>query len=122
MNDIHIFSESTEDLEMAQDGMLTVALDMTLDESLRAEGYSREIINRIQSMRKNADFNLTDKIKVNYSASGTLKKALERHLSVVGQETLAANIAESSSPEGVLVKSFEIGSEVIEIGIALEDT
>ena len=45
-------SESTEALEMAQDGMVTVALDMALDDNLRAEGFAREI-NRVQSMRKN---------------------------------------------------------------------
>ena len=122
LEDIQIYSESTEALEMAQDGMLTVALDMALDDNLRAEGFAREIINRIQSMRKNADFNLTDRIVVTYKASDTLKAALNVHSKAVGIETLASKFTESPSPVGVLVKNFQVGPETIEIGIALEDT
>ena len=122
LEDIQIYSESTEALEMAQDGMLTVALDMTLDENLRAEGFAREIINRVQSMRKNADFNLTDRIVVTYKASDALKAALNVHSKAIGIETLASKLTESPSPYGVLVKNFQVGSETIEIGIALEDT
>tara|TARA_Y100001970_G_scaffold163592_1_gene199935 strand:- start:119 stop:994 length:876 start_codon:yes stop_codon:yes gene_type:complete len=122
LEDIQIYSESTEALEMAQDGMLTVALDMTLDENLRAEGFAREIINRVQSMRKTADFNLTDRIVVTYKASDALKAALNVHSKAVGIETLASKFTESPSPNGVLVKNFQVGSETIEIGIALEDT
>ncbi len=122
LEDIQIYSESTEALEMAQDGMVTVALDMALDDNLRAEGFAREIINRVQSMRKNADFNLTDRIVVTYKASDALKAALNVHSKAVGIETLASKFTESPSPDGVLVKNFQVGSETIEIGIALEDT
>ena len=120
--EIQIFSESTEDMEMAQEGRVTIALDMTLDGDLRAEGYSREIINRIQSMRKEADLNLTDKIIVEYAGDNRLIEALKIHIGIIKKETLASKMSQSASPLGILIKKFEIAGESIELGIALEDT
>ena len=120
--EIQIFSESTEDMEMAQERRVTIALDMTLDGDLRAEGYSREIINRIQSMRKEADLNLTDKIIVEYAGDNRLIEALKIHIGIIKKETLASKMSQSASPLGILIKKFEIAGESIELGIALEDT
>ena len=122
LDEVQIFSESTEDLAMTQDGIITVALDMSIGEELRAEGIAREVINRIQSMRKNADFNLTDRIAIEYTADAKVNNAVQLHLNTIKKETLARSMLEKEQPGGVLVTKFEIGSISIEIGITLEDT
>jgi len=122
LDEVQIFAESTEDLAMTQEGTITVALDMAIDDELRAEGFAREVINRIQSMRKTADFNLTDRISVEYTVDKKTSKAIKLHMGAIKKETLAHSISEKEQPEGSLVRKFEIGLVSIEIGITLEDT
>lgn len=72
----------------SEDG-LTLALDTTISEELLAEGLSREFVNRVQNMRKDAGFEVTDRIKIQYSAHEELAKALESRAEYIKKETLA---------------------------------
>ncbi|HWZ36144.1 MAG TPA: DUF5915 domain-containing protein, partial [Mucilaginibacter sp.] len=69
------------------------ALDVTITDELKEEGISRELINRIQNLRKNNGFEVTDRITVRLSDSQVISRALNNNLSYICAEILADNIA-----------------------------
>ncbi len=81
-----------EGLAVESDGAVTVALDTTIDETLRDEGYAREMVNKIQNMRKSSGFNVTDRISVLVKTEEPLQSAVRRHSDYICQETLADRI------------------------------
>ena len=76
--DLQIFTESANGFASAEDKGITVALNTTLTEELIDEGVERELVSRIQNMRKEAGFNVTDRIEVYYKAQGRALKVLEK--------------------------------------------
>ena len=64
MTDVEIFSEDIPGWLVANDGPLTVALDITITDELRREGIARDVINRIQNIRKERDYDITDRINL----------------------------------------------------------
>lgn len=91
--DLQIFTESANGYVAAQDGGITVALDATLTDELIEEGVSREIVSKIQNMRKEAGFEVTDRIKVYYLASG-------KCLQVFKSGSFAADVLAEEVTEG----------------------
>ena len=87
--DVDILSEELGDWSVAQEGPVTVALDTYVSSELLSQGFSREAVNRIQTMRKSADLNLTDRILIRYFAEGRLREAIETHRDLICHETLA---------------------------------
>lgn len=86
------FEITTEDIPgwlVANDGPLTVALDVTITPELEAEGMARELVNRIQNIRKNKDFNVTDRIKVAIQQHETVAPAVQQFGEYIQHETLA---------------------------------
>ena len=71
---------------------MTVALDIQLDEALIEEGIAREMINRIQNLRKDAGFEVTDKIVLYLKEDKHLKKVFDNHLAYIQQETLTEKV------------------------------
>jgi isoleucyl-tRNA synthetase len=87
---------TTEDIPgwlVASEGPLTVALDVTVTDTLRFEGIAREFINRIQNFRKESGFDVTDKIDVQIKKHGYINKAIEKHKNYIGTQTLAGKIS-----------------------------
>ena len=66
LEDVEIISEDIPGWLVANEGSITVALDINITEELRQEGVARELINRIQNIRKESGFDVTDKIDVSY--------------------------------------------------------
>ena len=77
---------------VATDAGLTVALDIQLSDELIAEGMARELVNRIQNIRKSSDFNVTDKIAIQLEALDFVKPAVENYASYICSETLAEKL------------------------------
>jgi isoleucyl-tRNA synthetase len=75
-------------------GQVTVWLDTKLDEALISEGRARELVNRIQKLRKDLGFDVTDRIRVGYACPAELKSSIERFNAYVAEETLASEIRE----------------------------
>lgn len=94
--DYEISSEDMPGWLVATDGPLTLALDIEVSEALRKEGVSRELINRIQNLRKDNGFEVTDKVNVNIYASGSEKEEIEASLAeyrdYVASQTLALGV------------------------------
>jgi isoleucyl-tRNA synthetase len=107
LNEVEVISEDIPGWQVANQGELTVALDVTITETLQEEGNARELVNRIQKMRKDLGYNVTDRIDVfieksetinlsvinfkNYICAEILAESLELVDSLTGAETLTVN-------------------------------
>ena len=91
-NDVLIQSKDIEGWLVANGNGLTVALDIQLDDDLINEGIAREMINRIQNLRKDAGFEVTDKIILYLKEDVALVKVFEKHQAYIQRETLAKEI------------------------------
>ena len=77
---------------MANENGLTVALDVTISPSLKAEGLAREIVNRIQNLRKESAFDVTDRIMVQIDTTAAIQEAITAHKAYICAEVLANDI------------------------------
>jgi isoleucyl-tRNA synthetase len=100
LDDVEIISDDIPGLQVAVMGNLTVALDTTITSVLHEEGIARELINRIQNLRKDKDFEVTDKINVKLQGNEEINSAIQNNLMYICSETLA--------------KSFEIVNHIDE--------
>lgn len=88
-DDVEILSEDIPGWQVATAGGLTVALDITVTPELWKEGIAREVINRIQNLRKDLGFDVTDKISVKFQSHTGIDEAVEQNISYICSETLA---------------------------------
>jgi len=101
-DDLDITAEDVPGWQVASDKELTVALDIQLDDELIAEGTARELVNRIQNLRKSNDFEVTDRINVKISEHDLVKAALAGYTDYIAAEVLADSITmEANSGEEV---------------------
>jgi isoleucyl-tRNA synthetase len=101
LTDVEIIAEDVPGWQVANLGKLTVALDVTISNELKQEGISRELINRIQNLRKAKGFEVTDKINVSLNGETVLGEAVKNNLSYICAEILADNILFNSDlPDG----------------------
>ena len=98
------------------DGALMVALDTTLDDALVAEGAARELVNRIQNMRKDAGFEITDRIAIVYAADAALAERLATQERYIITETLAEGWT-AGTPAGEHTETLELNGGSITIAI-----
>jgi len=91
--DLEITTDEIPGYEITSKGSLTVALDITITDDLRKEGDARELVNRIQSIRKDKGFELTDRINVEISENTGLQKSINQFKSYICAEILADSIA-----------------------------
>jgi len=87
--DFEILSEDIPGFQVASEGIYTVALDITITDELRKEGLSREFVNRIQNIRKESDFDLTDRISVLVEKQSILIEAIQSNFDYICAEILA---------------------------------
>ncbi len=116
-DDLEIVSEGIEGWLVGQEGGVTVALDTQISPELQAEGYARETVNRIQNMRKEANYEVTDRIAVQFNGSDSILSAINFHAESIRNETLCLELQRASRPGGDLVADFEINSENLTISI-----
>jgi isoleucyl-tRNA synthetase len=108
LDDIEIISDDIPGLEVAVTGTLTVALDTTITPVLREEGIARELINRIQNLRKEKNFEVTDKINVIIEGNEEINLAVQNNLHYICSETLAQSFR--------IVDKMDLpGTDVIEL-------
>jgi isoleucyl-tRNA synthetase len=103
---------STEDLpgwKVASDGPLTVALDVNLTDELLAEGTARDLVNRIQNLRKESDFNVTDRIAVRLEKHAAIEAAVAQYSEYIKGEVLANSLV---LVEGLEAEKVELDDEV----------
>ena len=115
--DFEITSEDMPGWLVASEGKLTVALDITVTEELRREGVARELINRIQNIRKESGFEVTDKIRVEIEAKEIVAGAIEHFAEYIASQTLAEQVTSSATPEGAIVVDSEVDEVALKIAV-----
>jgi isoleucyl-tRNA synthetase len=106
LEDVEISSQDIPGWLVASEGKLTVALDITISEKLREEGIAREFVNRIQNIRKDKDFAVTDRIRLKMKSHESINSAIQSNLNYICTEILAESldiVDEISATEGVSV-------------------
>jgi isoleucyl-tRNA synthetase len=94
-DEVLVRTESAEGLSTVDSKLLTVAIDTEITPELRSEGLARELVRRIQDLRKQADFEISDRITLVYKASPLLKDAIESHRQYIMDETLTVEMSEA---------------------------
>jgi len=92
LEDVEIHSEDIPGLQVASEGAITVALDINVTPELRLEGIAREFVNRIQNLRKDSNFEVTDKIILRIVRHPELNEALDKFENYIGSQTLASRV------------------------------
>ena len=92
IDEVEINSEDIEGWLVASQKNITVALDINIDETLKNEGIARELVNRIQNLRKDTDLNVIDHIEVSIQDNTQIKRAVEQNLTYIKRETLTESI------------------------------
>lgn len=116
-DDVEIIREDIQGWLVVSDGGLTVALDTELNDELRAEGIAREFVNRIQNMRKDAGFQVTDRIAIFYKASERIDRVVQSMASYIKKETLAVELS-GHLETGEYSTTFDINGEPVEAAVA----
>jgi isoleucyl-tRNA synthetase len=112
--DVEIISEDIPGWQVANDGRLTVALDITVTDELKYEGIAREFVNRIQNIRKENGYDVTDKITVQIEDHEFVREAVKRHAAYIGSQTLATEVTLSKNP-GNKAKDVEIDEVQVKV-------
>ncbi len=113
LQDVEITSQDIEGWMVATSGKLTVALDVTINEDLRNEGIARELINRIQNIRKDSGFEVTDKIDIKILNDGFVEFAVKGNLDYIKTETLTALLSfEEELNEGIEIAFDEVNTKL----------
>lgn len=113
--DLLIDTAQIEGYVSENDNGITVVLDTNLTDELLEEGFVREIISKIQTMRKEAGFEVMDKIKVTYEGSGKAESVFAKYADVIGREVLAEEVTKAE-PSGY-VKEWKINGEKVTMGV-----
>ncbi len=112
--DFEITSEDMPGWLVSTEGRLTVALDVTVTEELRREGNARELVNRIQNIRKDSGFEVTDKIVVEISRNDFTEGAITNFRDYIAAQTLAREVTLSDAPQGAFVNTVDLdGCEAV---------
>jgi len=100
IEDIEVLSKEIEGYSVATNEHFSVALDVKLDEGLKDEGLAREFVNRLQNLRKEKDYLVTDRITIQIEKNENIERAFNNNLNYICNETLATELNFSSSNHG----------------------
>jgi isoleucyl-tRNA synthetase len=115
--DLLIETKQTEGFVTQQNGSLTVVLDTNLTPELVEEGFVRELVSKIQTMRKEAGFEVQDHIDVHESGNDRIRGILEKFENQLKKEVLAEEVAYGESPEGAFVKEWTVNGERVTLAV-----
>jgi isoleucyl-tRNA synthetase len=111
-DEVQVNQEAAEGFVVYEDKGYVAALDTHITPELMAERLSREVVRRIQTLRKDADFDINDRILVRYSASEKMQDAIQTHLAFIKAETLADEILADDIPAEFKQETFEFKREL----------
>jgi len=117
IDEVKILTKDIPGWLVETDGKYTVALDITITEDLKQEGFARELINKIQNYRKEQDFNVTDKINVTISSNNELSKSVNNFSEFIKTQTLAEDIVFSDNNNIDKATEFDINGIIVKIKI-----
>ena len=110
--DVEIIPVDIPGWKVANDGQLTVALDITISPELREEGLARELVNRIQNMRKDSNLEVTDKIEVKIQRNSAINSAVRNNLNYICAEILASSLELVDNVEATSSLKVDLDEEI----------
>jgi isoleucyl-tRNA synthetase len=119
--EILVNSQPREGLMVASDKFITVAVDAEITPELHAEGLAREIVRRIQAMRKAAGFNIEDRIFTYYQAAGELAKVFQVWGDYIKTETLSVELIDDQPPQDFYTDRLKVEGEELVLGLKVND-
>jgi isoleucyl-tRNA synthetase len=111
-DDVEISTKDIPGWTVASEGTVTVALDITISPELRSEGLARELVNRIQNLRKDSGFDVTDKINLVVEKQGEIEAAVISNKNYICEETLALELLLSDSINDEKAQTIEVEEDV----------
>jgi len=117
-DDILVFREPKEGTDALSNRFISINMDSTLTPDLIEEGLAREVINRIQRSRKDAGFNVSDRIEITFTASSDLRMAIGNHEDHIRHETLALKLEEVATE---LPLSFDVDGHSLSLALKVAD-
>ena len=116
--DVEIISEDIPGWLVANEGNITIALDVTITEELKQEGIARDIVNRVQNIRKSRDYDITDKINLVFAPNADTDAAINAYSDYISRQVLATSITigEVAGLEGV--ETLEIDEITVDVSIS----
>ena len=115
--DVEIISEDIPGWLVANEGCLTVALDITVTEELRKEGLARELVNRVQNLRKSSGFDITDKVNLFILSNDMIDDAIREYRDYIANQVLAASI---EIEEEAVSDAVELDFEDFKLSVHIE--
>jgi isoleucyl-tRNA synthetase len=116
-DEVEVHMESKAGYVVATEGKYLAALVTELTPELVLEGLAREVVRRVQDLRKSAGLDIADRIRVRYSASQNLTTAIEAFKDYIATETLTVDLAEGDVPEGWALTFDQFDGETLTIGL-----
>ncbi len=113
LEDVEIQTEDIPGWTVASEGQMTIALDIHVSDELKEEGIAREFINKIQNLRKDSDFEVTDRIRITIEKHDAFNSAIENHRDYICVQTLADSLEMAESLETAGVSEVEIDKDVM---------
>ena len=116
-DDLVVERVDADGLAVTTDFGCTVAIDTTVTRDLQLEGLMRDFVRHVQNLRKEADFNVNDRITLFYEADGDLAEAIVTHADYIRAETLSTVLRDEPVPEDVHAAELKLGGHVARIGV-----
>jgi isoleucyl-tRNA synthetase len=117
IDEVDIESEPLPDYVVVEEMNLIIGIDTRIDKDLEQEGLARDLVRRIQSLRKDADFEIDDYIETYYSGDEILERVMLKEREYISVETLSRKILKKPPPEDSFIKHFDIDGKKIVIGL-----
>ena len=115
--DVEIISEDIPGWLVANEGNITIALDVTISEELKQEGIARDIVNRIQNIRKSRDYDITDKINLVFAPNADTDAAINAYSEYIARQVLATSITIGNIDGAEGVETLEIDDIKVDVSI-----
>jgi isoleucyl-tRNA synthetase len=119
--EILVQTQPVAGLAVAADKLITVAIDAIITPDLKAEGLAREIVRRVQEMRKNAGFAIADRITTWYSVGSDLAAVFQQWGSYIQTETLTTDLVAGAPPAAAYTEQHKIDGELLTLGVRQAD-
>ncbi|MFR9620536.1 MAG: isoleucine--tRNA ligase [Rikenellaceae bacterium] len=116
--DFDITSEDMPGWLVASEGKLTVALDITITDELRNEGVARELVNRIQNIRKDSGLEVVDRVKVEIERNEAVELSVASYGDYIAAQTLALDVKVAEKPQGTFVVESDLNDAPLTIAIS----
>jgi isoleucyl-tRNA synthetase len=118
-DEVEVLATAKPGYAVAEGEGVVVGISTELTPELVREGLAREVIRRVQNMRKDAGFELNDRIVTRWEAEGELAEAITQFGDYIAQETLSADLSRGPAPEGAHAERFEVDGHVLSLAIKL---